>query len=43
VLNYVAGLGGREISRATFKEMVAKAEHTDFQSANYELIDVRVS
>jgi len=43
VLNYVAGLGGREISRDTFKEMVAKAEHTDFQSANYELIDVRVS
>jgi len=43
VLNYVAGLGGREISRATFKEMVAKASHTDIQSNNYELIDVRIS
>ncbi|MEN8210261.1 MAG: transketolase C-terminal domain-containing protein [Thermodesulfobacteriota bacterium] len=43
VINYVAGLGGREISRATFKEMVAKASCTDVQSNNYELLDVRNS
>jgi len=43
VLNFVAGLGGREINRATFKEMVNRSSKTDFQPENYELLDVRMS
>ena len=43
VLNFVAGLGGREINRATFKEMVNRSYKTDFQPESYELLDVRMS
>ncbi|MEN8247031.1 MAG: transketolase C-terminal domain-containing protein [Thermodesulfobacteriota bacterium] len=43
ILNFVAGLGGREINRATFKEMVKRSQTKDDQPQNYELLDVRMS
>ena len=41
ILDYVAGLGGREISRRTFKEVVSRAIKENTQNRNYSLLDVR--
>lgn len=41
ILDYVAGLGGREISRRTFKEIVKKALGEKIQTRNYTFLDVR--
>ncbi|MDX1315519.1 MAG: hypothetical protein R3356_08460, partial [Eudoraea sp.] len=41
IIDYVAGLGGREINRRTFKEMIRQAENTTSQERNYTMIDVR--
>jgi pyruvate ferredoxin oxidoreductase alpha subunit len=41
VLDYVAGLGGREISRRTFKEIVLRARGEENQVRNYSFLDVR--
>ena len=43
ILNFIAGLGGREITRRTFKEVVERAQSTKSQPRNYTLIDVRMS
>ena len=41
IINFVAGLGGREINRRTFKEAVKQAQVLKKQKRNYSLIDVR--
>jgi pyruvate ferredoxin oxidoreductase alpha subunit len=41
IINFVAGLGGREINRRTFKEAVRQAQSMKTQKRNYTLIDVR--
>jgi pyruvate ferredoxin oxidoreductase alpha subunit len=41
VFDYVAGLGGREISRRTFKEIVLRSRDEDNQVRNYSFLDVR--
>ena len=41
IINFVAGLGGREINRRTFKEAVKQALVLKKQKRNYSLIDVR--
>ena len=41
IMDYVAGLGGREISRRTFKEIVERALGEDKQARNYTFFDVR--
>lgn len=41
IINFVAGLGGREINRRTFKEAVRQARSMKTQKRNYTLIDVR--
>jgi pyruvate ferredoxin oxidoreductase alpha subunit len=43
VLNFVAGLGGREISRETFREMYARSVALEPQPQYYALLDVRMS
>lgn len=43
ILNFIAGLGGREINRRTFKEIVKRAQSIQSQPRNYTLIDVRLS
>jgi pyruvate ferredoxin oxidoreductase alpha subunit len=43
ILNFIAGLGGREVNRRTFKEVVKRAQTTKSQPRNYTLIDVRMS
>jgi pyruvate ferredoxin oxidoreductase alpha subunit len=43
ISDFVAGLGGREISRATFKEMVRQAASGEAQKNNYTFLDVRLS
>lgn len=43
ILNFIAGLGGREISRRTFKEITKRAQSRQSQPRNYTLIDVRLS
>ena len=43
ILDFIAGLGGREISRRTFKQMVARSLKDDPQARNYTLLDVRLS
>lgn len=43
ILDFIAGLGGREINRRTFREIVKRAQSVDSQSRNYTLIDVRLS
>jgi pyruvate ferredoxin oxidoreductase alpha subunit len=42
ILDFVAGLGGREINRRTFKEIVRRAKSMEVQPRNYTLIDVRL-
>ena len=41
IMAFIAGLGGREINRKTFKEVVRQAEAGEKQSRNYTMIDVR--
>jgi pyruvate ferredoxin oxidoreductase alpha subunit len=41
IIDFVAGLGGREINRRTFKEAVKQARALKKQKRNYSLIDVR--
>lgn len=41
IINFVAGLGGREINRRTFKEAVRQSRSMKTQKRNYTLIDVR--
>ena len=41
IYDYVAGLGGREISRRTFKEIARRALDGDEQVRNYSFLDVR--
>jgi len=41
IINFVAGLGGREINRRTFKEAVKQAQILEKQNRNYTMIDVR--
>ncbi len=41
IMDYVAGLGGREISRRTFKEITQRALAGKPQDRNYTLLDVR--
>jgi pyruvate ferredoxin oxidoreductase alpha subunit len=41
IITFVAGLGGREINRRTFKEAVRQAQSMKTQKRNYTLIDVR--
>jgi pyruvate ferredoxin oxidoreductase alpha subunit len=43
ILNFISGLGGREISRRTFKEITKRAQSRQSQPRNYTLIDVRLS
>jgi pyruvate ferredoxin oxidoreductase alpha subunit len=43
IFNFVAGLGGREISRETFREMVARSMALEPQPRYYDLLDVRTS
>jgi len=43
IIDFVAGLGGREISRATFKEMVRQTSAGALQANNYTFLDVRLS
>jgi pyruvate ferredoxin oxidoreductase alpha subunit len=41
IYDYVAGLGGREINRRTFKEIAMRALGGDEQVRNYSFLDVR--
>ena len=41
IMDYVAGLGGREINRRTFKEMVARSRNGQNQIRSYNHVDVR--
>ncbi len=41
IIDFVAGLGGREINRRTFKEAVKQAQALKKQKRNHSLIDVR--
>lgn len=41
IIDFVAGLGGREINRKTFKEMVKQSRTLHSQKRNYTQIDVR--
>lgn len=41
IIDFVAGLGGREINRKTFKEMIRQAQTLEAQDRNYTQIDVR--
>ncbi|MBW2370046.1 MAG: pyruvate ferredoxin oxidoreductase, partial [Deltaproteobacteria bacterium] len=41
IFNYVAGLGGREISRRTFREITARTLEGTSQPRNFTLLDVR--
>jgi pyruvate ferredoxin oxidoreductase alpha subunit len=41
IVDFIAGLGGREINRRTFKEVVKQAQTIETQKRNYTLIDVR--
>jgi pyruvate ferredoxin oxidoreductase alpha subunit len=43
IFNFIAGLGGREISRRTFREIVKRTQNEDSQTRDYTLIDVRSS
>jgi len=43
IVDFVAGLGGREINRQTFRDMVAKALEPEVQSKTYTHLDVRLS
>ncbi len=41
IIDFIAGLGGREINRKTFKEAVKQAQTLEKQRRSYTLIDVR--
>lgn len=43
ILDFVAGLGGREINRRTFREIVKRSQTTESQPRNYTLLDVRLT
>lgn len=43
IYDFVAGLGGRNISRATFKEMVRQTTEGKPQENNFTFLDVRLS
>ena len=43
IYDFVAGLGGREISRRTFREMVNLSLKEKYPSEYYKLLDVRLS
>ena len=43
ILDFVAGLGGRDIDRQTFRELVRRSIDFEPQSGFYSLLDVRVS
>ncbi|MFH1058283.1 MAG: pyruvate ferredoxin oxidoreductase [Pseudomonadota bacterium] len=43
ISDFVAGLGGRGISRATFREMVARTDAGAAQANNYTFLDARLS
>lgn len=43
ILNFVAGLGGREINRRTFREIVKRSQTPESQPRNYTLLDVRLT
>lgn len=43
IYDFIAGLGGREITRKTFKEVVRQTRSGQIQDRNYTLIDVRSS
>ena len=43
ILDFVAGLGGRDISRTTFHQLVEKAMRPDLESVSYEVFDGRIS
>lgn len=43
ILDFVTGLGGREINRRTFREIVKRAQATESQPRNYTLLDVRLT
>lgn len=43
ILDYVAGLGGREINKSVFKEMVRRSETSGEQPRNFTHLDVRLS
>ena len=43
ILDFVAGLGGRDIDRQTFRELVRRSIDFEPQSNFYSLLDVRVS
>ncbi len=43
ILDFVAGLGGRDINRQTFRELVRRSIDFEPQSGFYSLLDVRVS
>ena len=43
IFDFVAGLGGRELSRATFKEIVRQAATGEPQKNNHTFLDVRLS
>jgi len=43
ILDFVAGLGGRDINRQTFRELVRRSIDFEPQSNFYSLLDVRVS
>lgn len=43
ILDFVVGLGGREINRHTFREIVYRAQSTKIQPRSYTLLDVRLS
>ena len=41
IFDFVIGLGGREMSRRTFKEAIRQAQAGEAQNRNYTLLDVR--
>jgi pyruvate ferredoxin oxidoreductase alpha subunit len=43
IFDFVAGLGGREINRNTFWEMVTRSQEQKIPSESYTLLDVRLS
>jgi pyruvate ferredoxin oxidoreductase alpha subunit len=43
IFNFIAGLGGREINRRTFKEIINRSRSMKSQTRNFTLIDVRLS
>jgi pyruvate ferredoxin oxidoreductase alpha subunit len=43
IVNFIAGLGGREINRRTFREIVTRSLTPESRPRNYTLLDVRLT